>query len=179
MEHKSILESSIWQVFKIFVNSPTKIHYIKEISRQINLAPTSIKQHLLKLESKNVITKKQGERFKGFISNRNSQDFLFYKEIYNLINLRESGVIDYLSKLLYPEAIILYGSYSKGEDIETSDIDIFILSRTDKKIELERYEKVLKRNIHILIEPTLKNLNKNLSQEINNGIIIYGYKKDG
>lgn len=49
MEQKSILKSSIWKVFEIFVDEPLKINYIKEISRKIKLAPTSVKKHIEKI----------------------------------------------------------------------------------------------------------------------------------
>jgi len=175
----SIMEQKCSQekVFRIFVDEPLKIHYVKEISKKINLASTSVKIHLKNLEKQNLITKKDGERFVGFIANRDNKDFLFYKILVNISNIKESGILDFLISSLYPQAIVLYGSYLKGEDVEQSDIDIMILTKNKKKIETEKFEKILNRKIHIMFEKDLDRLSSELKLEIINGFVLYGYLK--
>lgn len=177
MEQKCILKESLWKVFDIFVEEPLRIHYVKEISRKINLAPTSVKKHVQKLKKQNLITEKQGERFLGYVANRENENFLFYKKISNIIKIKESGLLDFLASSLYPQAIVLYGSYLRGEDIEDSDIDLFISSKSQKILEIEKFEKILKRKIHILIEKDIKKLASELKSEIINGLVLYGYLK--
>ena len=178
MEQKNIFKSSIWKVFEIFVDEPLKIHYIKEISRKINLAPTSVKKHIQDLENQKIIIKKQGERFIGHISNRDNEYFLFYKKIFNLIKIKESKLTEYIIKTLNPKTIILYGSYSIGEDVETSDIDIAIISNIKKQLDFEKYEKILNRKIHVLIEKDLKKIQKAIKIKITNGENLYGYLEE-
>ena len=175
MEQKSILKDSIWKVFEVFVDEPIKMHYIKEISRRINLAHTSVIKHLEKLEKENLIKKEKGERFFGFKANRDNENFLFYKKISNLTKIKESGLLDFLINSIYPQTIILYGSYLRGEDIEKSDIDLFIMSKSRKTLEIEKFEKILNRKIHIIIDKNLKNFSKELKLEIINGLVLYGY----
>ena len=179
MEQKSVFKSSIWKVFEVFVEEPLTIHYIKEISRKINLAPTSVKNHIISLEKEKIILEKKGERFIGFIANRDNESFLFYKKILNFIKLDESGLINYLNNSLYPKAIVLYGSYARGEDVEKSDIDLFILSKTTKTLLLEKFERVLNRKIHIIIKETIKKMQENLRLEIINGLVLKGYLQYG
>ncbi|MFC1682350.1 nucleotidyltransferase domain-containing protein [Nanoarchaeota archaeon] len=167
------------KVFGIFVDEPRKIHYIKQISKKINLAPTSVKIHLRNLEGEGLIVKKQGERFEGFVANRDDKNFLFYKMIANLINIKVSGLLDFLKDSLYPQAVILYGSYLRGEDVETSDIDLFILAKSKKRLELQKFEKILKRNIHLLIEKDWRKIPKELKLEVINGFVLNGYLKNG
>ena len=138
------------KVFEVFADEPTRIHYIKEISKKINLAHTSVKIHLEKLKKDELILKKKGDIFEGYISNRDNEDFLFYKKISNLKKIKESGLLKYLIDNFYPKAIILYGSYLKGEDIESSDIDLCIIFKSKSKIDVSKFEKRLKRKIHIL-----------------------------
>jgi len=176
MEQKSIFNKcSILKVFKVFTDEPLKIHYIKEISRKISLAPTSVKNHIQELEKQNLIIKKQGERFFGYISNRENDNFLFYKKLLNLSKLKESGLLDYLIESFYPKSIILYGSYLSGEDVESSDIDLMIVSKTRKIVETNKFEKILKRKIHIIIESNIKGLISELKSEVVNGLVLYGY----
>ena len=177
MEQKSIFKSSIWKVFEIFCDEPLKIHYIKEISKKINLAHTSVKLHILALESQGFLTKKKGERFFGYLANRDNPNFLFYKKIFNLIKIKESQLIDEIVNSIYPNAIILYGSYSKGEDVEESDIDLFIITKVKKEIDVKKFEAKLKRKIHIFKDNNLNKLNLDLKSEIINGDVLYGYLK--
>ena len=175
MVQKTMLKNSIWKVFEIFVDEPIKIHYIKEISRKINLAHTSVIKHLEKLKKENLIIKQKGERFFGFKANRDNENFLFYKKISNITKIKESGLLDLLTNSIYPQTIILYGSYLRGEDIEKSDIDFFIVSETKKRLDIEKFEKILNRKIHLIIEKDLKNIPKELKLEIINGLVLYGY----
>ena len=175
MEQKTALKSNIWKVFEIFVDEPLKIHYIKQISKKINLAPTSVKIHLQKLEKENLTKKEKGEIFSGYKANRDYEDFLFYKKISNITKIKESGLLNYLIDSIYPQTINLYGSYLRGEDIEKSDIDIFIISKSKKRLELEKFEKILNRKIHLIIEKDFKNISKGLKLEIINGLVLYGY----
>ncbi len=175
MVQKSIFKSSIWKVFEVFVDEPLKNHYIKEISRKINLAPTSVRKHVSDLERAGIIIKRKGERFYAYAANRDNNDFLYYKRIFNLIKIKESGLIEYIVKSIYPISIVLYGSYSIGEDVETSDIDLLIITKTRKRLEFDTFERKLKRKIHPIFESSIKNLHKNLRSEAINGIVLHGY----
>ena len=120
-----IHKCSLWKVAEIFFIEPTKVHFIKEISRKINLAPTSIKIHLQTLLKEGLIKGVKSDPFNGYKAQRENQEFIFEKKIANLVFIKSSGLIDEL-KERYPKSIILFGSYNKGEDIETSDLDLFI-----------------------------------------------------
>ena len=171
-----IQKCSLWKVVEIFFKEPTKIHYIREISRNINLAPTSVKKHILDLLKQDFIIKKK-ELFIGYSANLENENFIFHKRISNQINIKTSGLLKYLIDNTHPETIILYGSYSRGEDREHSDIDLFILTKNSKQLNLEKFEKELKREIHIIIEKDSRNLNPNLRENLKNGFVIYGYLK--
>jgi predicted nucleotidyltransferase len=160
---------SIWRVAEVFFIEPTKVHFIKEISRKINLAPTSVKVHIDSLVKEGLIEETNKEIFKGYISKRDNPDFIFYKKINNLIQLKFSDITESL-KEHYPKSVILFGSYDKGEDIESSDIDIFIDSK-NFKVDIEKFEKLLKRSVHIIFK---KEAGKNLLESINQGTILFG-----
>ena len=160
---------SLWKVAEIFFIEPTKVHFIKEISRKINLAPTSVKVHINALVEDGLIEETNKEIFKGYIAKRDNPEFIFYKKINNLFTLQFSGITELL-KEHYPKSIILFGSYDKGEDIESSDIDLFIDSKKFK-VNLEKFEKLLKRNIHLIFKEEVE---KNLFESINQGAILFG-----
>lgn len=167
---------SLWRVFSVFLEEPLKIHYIKEIARKINLAHTSVKNHLLELEKEELISKKEGEIYAGFIAERDNENFILYKKLSILYELRNSGLVDYLWQTLSPDALILYGSYAKGDSIETSDVDLFVIGK-EKKINLKKYEKILGKTIHLMFDPNVKHIPKELKNNLINGIVLKGYFK--
>lgn len=175
MEHKS----SLLNVLEVFAMEPMRIHYIKEIAKKIGLAPTSVKLHIKYLLKTRVILKKKGEIFRGYIADRDNADFMFYKKIINLIRLKESGLLEFIAESLFPQAIVLYGSYAKGDDVEGSDIDLLIITKTKGKIKTGKFEMILKRKIHIMAEESLGSLSKELRAEIINGIVLQGYLNYG
>ncbi len=164
-----IQKCSLWKVAEIFFIEPTKVHFIKEISKKISLAPTSVRLHIETLLSENLIEKVKSEPFFGYKSLRENSDFIFQKKVSNLILLQESNLINKL-KEKYPKSIILFGSYNKGEDIESSDIDIFV-DLNKFKFDSSEFERSLKRKIHLIFrqEP-----NKSLLESINQGTLLFG-----
>jgi predicted nucleotidyltransferase len=68
----------------------------------------------------------------------------------------------------------LYGSASRGEDIESSDIDLYVQTG-DAEVDLTEYEDSLNRNIELHVEDELEKYPKELRNNIANGIVVYGY----
>ena len=160
------------KVLEVFFVEPTTIHFVKEISKRIKLAPTSVRNHIKWLLKNNLIKREKAKPFAGFVANRDCEDFIFYKRVYNLYSLKE--LAEFLVSSLYPKVLVVYGSYVIGEDTEWSDIDIFILSKTKKELDLKRFESKLKRKIHLLTVDNLSKLDKNMLKKIYNGIVLYG-----
>ena len=160
---------SIWKVAEVFFVEPTKVHFIKEISRKINLAHTSVKNHVTALVDEGLVEENNSGIFKGYKARRDNPEFIFYKKLSNLLNLKSSKIVDLL-KEHYPKSIILFGSYDKGEDIETSDIDIFVNSKKFK-INLKKSEDYLKRRLHLVFK---EEAGKSLIESINQGTLLFG-----
>ena len=163
---------SYMRVLEVFFKEPTKVHFIREISREIKLATTSVKKHLLEIEKEGLIKKKIQTPFEGYITNKEDENFLQYKQIYNLYSL-----IDLKAKIINeigPKAIILFGSYQKGEDREESDIDLVIISKVKHALNLEKYEKILQRKIHITLIGSLDELEESVKNSVRNGWKLYG-----
>lgn len=160
------------RVLEVFFKEPTTIHFIREIGREINLAPTSVKIIVNELLKSGLIATKKSKPFDGYISNRENELFLFYKRAYNLSTLYELKQL--IIESLHPKAIIFFGSYSRGEDIETSDIDLVIISNISKNIKLKSLEEKLKRKINIMVVDDLKKFDKPIIKRIYNGIVLHG-----
>ena len=76
-------------------------------------------------------------------ANMENKGFTRMKRLSNLESIYTSGFVDYLLKELRPLAIICFGSYSRGEDFEKSDLDIAIIKGLQKNLEVGKFEKKL------------------------------------
>ncbi len=169
-----IQKCSVWKVFAHLAKNPAKRYQVRELSREINLAPTSINLHLKELENSNLAKREKIGIYWSYKANFDDENFRFYKKILNLINIKESGIIMGLENIATPDAIVLFGSYAKGEDTEKSDIDIFLLAK-EKGINLGKYEAKLGRAIHLFFSEDLNKLPNELQNNILNGIILSGF----
>jgi len=166
-----VQKCSYTKTLEVFFQEPTKMHFIKEISRNLKIAHTSIRNNIKWLLKENLIIPKESKPFSGYIANRENSEFIFLKKAYNLSALFE--LKKYLEKTIYPKLAVVFGSYSLGEDIETSDIDLLVISN-GKKIDLKKFEKDLKREINVLVINDLKKVEKPILNKIYNGFIICG-----
>jgi predicted nucleotidyltransferase len=92
------------------------------------------------------------------------------------MQLFSSGLIAFLVERLSNPTIVVFGSYSRGEDIEKSDIDFYIETPSKKKINLNKFEKALQRKIQFFIYNNIQNVeNKELANNIVNGITLNGF----
>ncbi|MDD5650503.1 MAG: nucleotidyltransferase domain-containing protein [Candidatus Nanoarchaeia archaeon] len=164
-------ENKILELF--FIDPLTKLH-LREISRRAKISPSWTKKILEKLEKQNLILKEKTRLTTNFTANRENINFINLKKIFNLHKLYKSNLLNYLEEIYeYPNTILLFGSYLRGEDIIKSDIDILIVTDKNKKLNLEKYEKLLKRKINIH-ETDLKNSDKEFLNNIINGLVLYG-----
>ena len=120
----------MYKTAEVFFLSPTKKHYLMDISRSIGLAHTSVKKNLNELLKLGIIKEsievRGGRKFPFYQSDMENKLFRRYKRVYNLVSVIESGLVEYLEEKLMPKSIVLFGSYERGEDVEGSDIDILL-----------------------------------------------------
>lgn len=149
---------------------------LREISRKIDLAPKSVKAYLEKLESENLIMKKEHriQKYPVYYAKRDNDHFRFLKKLNMIRRIKESGLLGYLDDTCMPDVIILFGSASKGEDIRDSDVDIYLECK-EKKLDLRKYEKKLQRKLSLFFEKNFDKLSAELKQNIINGDKLKGY----
>lgn len=164
------------KIIELFFEFPLKNFYLREISRKTKIAITSVKKYVEELIRERLILKVDKGIYPTFKSNRESDSgtFRFYKKLNTIEKLQVSGLLDFLEDECGPKCIILFGSASRGEDVEGSDIDLFIQS-SEKKSNLLRFEKKLGREINLFFESNFSKINKELKNNLLNGIVLRGY----
>tara|TARA_B100001971_G_C18152189_1_gene516458 strand:- start:541 stop:1086 length:546 start_codon:yes stop_codon:yes gene_type:complete len=170
-----------WKIMELFFNNPNRDFHIRESAKLIAINPMTASKYLDKFVKENLLLKRKERN--NILFSANTENILFKEEKkhYNIIKIMKSGLIKYFEKELnYPKSIILFGSYAKGENIQESDIDIFIMSEIKKKFNLEKFEKILKADMQLFIYSKkefneMKKKNKELLNNIINGVKLSGF----
>lgn len=164
----------------IFLKNPTKEFHVRELSRILKKSPTTISNKLKELEKKDLLdsNKKYGHLL---FSLREGKKTKRLRKNYNIEKLENSGLIEFLEDYYnFPEAIVLFGSFEKGENNENSDIDLLIISAKISEPNLRSFEKKLGHKIELFVHnkkdlQKLRDKNKELFNNWINGNVIYGY----
>jgi len=142
----------------------------------LQVSPTAVSKALPLLEKEGLI-KVEKSRTMNLISiqlNRDNPKAIELKRIENLRAILESGLVDFLEESFPGSTIILFGSYSRGEDTSASDIDIAIISSKEKELELTKFEKLLEKAIYLHFYLNFKEIKKELKENILSGILLAG-----
>ncbi|MFH1065887.1 MAG: nucleotidyltransferase domain-containing protein [Nanoarchaeota archaeon] len=168
-------------ILTYFLKETSREFHVRRLAKLEKKSPTTISK-ILNIYAKEGILKQSSRLnhifYKANMENQKLRDLKIY---YNLKLIRNSGLTVFLEKELnHPEAIVLFGSFRKGDDIEKSDIDIVVISLVKKEINLTEFEKKLRHSLQLFILlpkdiESLKKSNPELLNNIANGIVLYGF----
>src|SRR3989304_3560182 len=146
----------------------------REIAKLLKVSPTAVAKSLVTLKENDLVSVEKVKNINFVRLNRDERKAIELKQVENIKNISLSGLSNYLKENLAGGNIILFGSYSKGEDVKSSDIDIAVVERKEKQLDLEKYEDVLNRKINVQFYDSWKNIHKHLKNNILNGIMLAG-----
>jgi len=154
------------KVKELFYEHPLENFTIREIAEKTKIPKSTIKNYLDQLKSEKLVNKDNQSTYSNY--------FKIKKTHYYIEKMFEAGLIDYLVKELTPETIILFGSFRKGESVKESDLDLFVVSHSKKKLDLGGFERKLKHNIELHLKTSINKLHDNLFNNVVNGIKLSG-----
>ncbi len=164
-----VLKYQKWyKILELLFEHPNQEFTIREIAKKTRIPAMSVQRYLSVLRKAGIIQPDLSLGYTPYIC--------FLKSQYMIDKMYTSGLISYLTNLLMPSVIILFGSIRKGEYDHESDIDIFV--ETHKKIDdidLHIFEKKLKHRIDLFIERSITNFPENLRNNVINGIKLQGF----
>ncbi|MEA2003781.1 MAG: nucleotidyltransferase domain-containing protein [archaeon] len=172
MKTKSI-KKMIKEYFFLY---PTVRLRVRQIERDVNVPLPSAIRYTKELEEEAILKRSVISGINFFSADRVSENYILEKRLYNIKNLFFSGFVRYIINEMNNPTIVLFGSYSKGEDVEGSDIDIYVESRKGDMKSLKSYEKKLQRDIQIFFYKNIHDVkNKDLANNIINGVTLNGF----
>ena len=159
-----------------FFQNPTSKLRVRQIERELHLPLPSVIRYVKELVEEQILSRQSISNIVLYTANRSSKQFLLEKRSYNNRKLVESGLIEYMIRTLSNPTIIVFGSFSKGEDTKNSDIDLFIETLSSASLNLKPFEKKLDRSIQIFKNSKIHKIkNKELANNIINGITLNGF----
>ncbi len=169
-----IEKSTIEQVFGTFMENPSKVFHLRELSRLVKFSMPTIVSTTDSLAKEKLLVKTKGKVLTTVKANRENINFIRCKRLHNLESVYLSGIVDYISSSYnHPRLVILFGSYSRGEDIERSDIDIAVITNKKLDLDLAKFEKYLGRTI-TMHEINVEDLSSEFKANLTNGVVLEG-----
>ncbi len=157
-----------------FINPGAQMR-VRQIEKVLSLPLPSVIRYCKELEKEEILKIVKTGNVVFYTADRSSETFVLEKKLFNIKQLYDLGLVDYLKRELHNPTIIVFGSYSKGEDIENSDIDLYIES-TKKIVNMDKFEKILKRKLSVFVHKDIREVkNPHLANNILNGIVLNGY----
>jgi predicted nucleotidyltransferase len=149
---------------------------LRGIAKLLKVSPAAISKVIVDLEKDSLIIMEKSKTMNlvTIRLNRDDSKTINMKRIENMKLLYESSLADFLHDAFQGCTVILFGSYSRGEDTVSSDIDIAVIGTKDKNIDMNKFDKLLERKITINYYTSWKDIHKNLKDNILNGMVLSG-----
>ena len=163
------------KIQSLFFDNPSRGFKLRELSREASIAPASLYTYLEHFINRTVVKVVEEYGLKLYKANTESEIYKQDKIAYNIQKIQNSKIIDEINKKFDYPCIILFGSKSKGEDNEKSDIDIAIISTINAEIDTNKYENSLNSEVNFLVINNFNKLAAEIKNNIINGKILSGY----
>lgn len=173
------------KVLGLFFSFPDRTFQLNEVAKKAKVSKINASRIVDNLVLNEFLIKKTAGKSWLLQCNKRHKYNQTRKIAYNLGLVYESGILEEIkSKFGAYKAVILFGSYRKGDDIETSDLDIAVqcLDKRDYNIiEFCRIKNLgYRENIQVSLHIFSKNkIAGNLFGSIINGIVLEGFLEDG
>ncbi len=162
-------------VLEFFLVHPTREVHLRELARALRISFPWTRRLVSVLAKEGFLVRKKGHNLVLVKANRDYELFRALKRSYNLFALHKSGLVSHLVDIYgRPAAIVLFGSFSRGEDTESSDVDIAVVTKKGINADLSLFEKQLQRKIRIT-EISIEAMDSEFAITLANGIVLSGY----
>lgn len=133
----------------LFFGNTLKRWHFEDIVKTSKMSRERVNHYLKLLLKQKFISKvKPKKKMPYFIANKDSESFRMEKRIIGLKILQESGLFEHINSLKNIKSAILFGSFTRGDWNNSSDIDLFIYGNCDE-FEKGSFELKLNREIQL------------------------------
>ncbi|MBI2672747.1 nucleotidyltransferase domain-containing protein [Candidatus Woesearchaeota archaeon] len=154
---------------------------MSELADSLKIAKASANRIVKKLSKEGFLDVKVLGRVWRITCNKDHIYNYTKKIAYNLMLIYSADIIERVYKIVKnPKAVVLFGSYRKGDDTEKSDLDIAVEIIDNKDVQIVELEPIpqlgYRKNIPVnLYIFSRKKIDLNLFANIANGIVLEGF----
>lgn len=179
MNHKNLPASLLFstnaqKVLSYFLENPSEAVFDREVARKTGISRAGTNFALRDLAKTGLLHREKQGRMNFYSLNQSHALFHQLKILHTLTRLLP------LLKAVQGSAtrIILFGSAAKGENIEQSDIDLFILTRDKAAVEDNLYQLKLQIPLHLVLhtpQEWAKQERENMvfAEQVAHGIVLH------
>ncbi len=165
----------------MFLRFPSTEFSLSDLATESGVGKAQMGKIISELVKKDILTVQKLSSIWRIRANSEGEPFKRLKITYNLNFLFQSGIIEFLTNHYQnPKAIVVFGSFRRGEDQTGSDIDIAIEASgkgeliTTRLKDLLPFEESIQRTIQLHIF-TRTTINPHVFNNIANGIVLKGF----
>jgi len=149
----------------------------RELAIPLEVSQPAISKALPLLEKQGFIGVSKDKRSKRLSIKLNRENPLVagMKRADNLLQLYETGLVEFFKDTFPGCTVIVFGSFAKGEDTGKSDIDIAVVGSKNTRIDMGRFEKTLSKEINISFFQSFKEISDELKNNIMGGFLLSGW----
>lgn len=164
-----------------FFSFPDREIGLNDLSAALEISKTTARKVVFQLMREGFLNREVLGKVWRISSNHNHPYNYTRKICYNLTMVYESVIIRAIKDIIKnPKAIVLFGSYRKGDDNEKSDIDIAVEVLGNEGVKIDHfailptfgYRKDVQVNLYIF---SRNKVDLNLFANITNGIVLDGF----
>lgn len=126
------------EVLRTFFARPGIVRHVRELARELGWSATIVGQELDRLERTGILTSERIGRARRY---RVDDQSPIASEIRSLVQKTigvEARIRDAIADLPEIQEAFLYGSYARGDERATSDLDLFVIGSVDQERLSER-----------------------------------------
>lgn len=175
------LNEAYQKVLLWFFNFPNDELSLSDLASNLAISKSTANKVITRLISEGFLKKKVFGKAWSISCNQMHSYNHSLKVAYNLMMISNSKIIEEVHNVARSSrAIILFGSYRKGDDTEKSDIDIAVEVLDSQTLKIQKlgvlsnfgYRQNVTVNLHIF---SRNNIDLNLFSNISNGIVLDGF----
>jgi len=164
-----------------FFSYPTKEISLNDVVKVTKISKTTANKIITGLVNEGFLNVSKIGNLWRITCNQNHPYNVTKKIAYNLELIYESGVIEgILQNTPNPHSITLFGSYRKGDDIDSSDIDLAVEILDNEETTISHIGTIqqlgYRQNVNVnMLKFTRNKVDTNVFANIANGIVLFGF----
>jgi predicted nucleotidyltransferase len=145
---------------------------VREYAKMAGISPPTASKLLSYYESEGLLKKEAYRNYILFHADTGNREFIHLSRMYWSQAFHELTI--FLEKELTNPTVVLFGSLSKAENKQDSDIDIAIFAHK-KELDMSKFEGRFRRKIQVFWFNSIKDMkNADLANNIINGCVLAG-----